>query len=167
MIRHPLLPVLSFKLLKDKVESHFNKWIHIYRGKDGNWIAKCDSLPGCISQGKTRKEAIAHIEEAIAGYLAALEEDNLPVPKKGRNRTKPALTIQLKISTRMCVKALSKEGFYFKKMAGENGSRNIILRRDKPHSQLVVPACRRLDREILALIIKTSGLTLNEFMKLL
>jgi len=167
MIRHPLLPILSFKLLKDRVESNFDRWIHIYRGRDGNWVAECDSLPGCISQGRTRKDAIAHIEEAMAGYLAALEADKLPVPRKGRHKATPALTNQLKISTRMCVKALVKRGFYFKKMAGEIGSNNIILRRDEPFTQLVVPACRRLDREILMLIIKISGLTLSEFMKLL
>ena len=52
----------------------------IYRGEDGYWIAECPSLPGCISQGQTRQEAIANIREAIALYIEALEEDNLPVP---------------------------------------------------------------------------------------
>lgn len=49
-------------------------------GEDGYWIAECPSLPGCISQGKTKEEAIANIKEAIKGYIAALEEDGLPVP---------------------------------------------------------------------------------------
>ena len=52
----------------------------IYPGEDGYWVAECPSLPGCISQGKTREEAIANIREAIQGYIAALEEDHLPVP---------------------------------------------------------------------------------------
>jgi predicted RNase H-like HicB family nuclease len=52
----------------------------IYRGEDGYWIAECPSLPGCISQGQTRQAAIANIREAIALYIEALEEDNLPVP---------------------------------------------------------------------------------------
>lgn len=52
----------------------------IYRGEDGYWIAECPSLPGCISQGQTRQEAIENIREAIALYIEALEEDNLPVP---------------------------------------------------------------------------------------
>jgi predicted RNase H-like HicB family nuclease len=38
------------------------------------------SVPGCVSQGKTKEEAIANIREAIAAYIAALEEDGLPVP---------------------------------------------------------------------------------------
>ena len=52
----------------------------IYSGEDGYFVAECPSLPGCISQGKTREEAVANIKEAIAGYIAALEEDGLPVP---------------------------------------------------------------------------------------
>jgi predicted RNase H-like HicB family nuclease len=52
----------------------------IYRGEDGYWVAECPSLPGCISQGKTREEAIQNIREAIELYVAALEEDHLPVP---------------------------------------------------------------------------------------
>jgi len=50
----------------------------IYRGEDGFWVAECPSLPGCISQGKSREEAIENIREAIEGYIAALE-DGLPV----------------------------------------------------------------------------------------
>jgi predicted RNase H-like HicB family nuclease len=52
----------------------------IYRGQDEYWIAECPSLPGCISQGKTRQEAIENIREAIALYVDALEADHLPVP---------------------------------------------------------------------------------------
>ena len=53
----------------------------LYPGEDGYWIAECPSLPGCISQGKTKEEAISNIKEAIRGYIAALEEDHLPVPE--------------------------------------------------------------------------------------
>ena len=49
-------------------------------GEDGYWVAECSSLPGCISQGKTRDEAISNIKEAIQGYIKALEQDGLPVP---------------------------------------------------------------------------------------
>jgi predicted RNase H-like HicB family nuclease len=52
----------------------------IYSGEDGYFIAECPSLPGCISQGLTVEEAVANIKEAIQGYIAALEEDGLPVP---------------------------------------------------------------------------------------
>ncbi len=52
----------------------------IHPGEDGYWVAECPSLPGCISQGATREEAITNIKEAIAGYIAVLQEDGLPVP---------------------------------------------------------------------------------------
>jgi predicted RNase H-like HicB family nuclease len=54
----------------------------VYRGEDEYWIAECPSLPGCVSQGKSREEAITSIKEAIKGYVAVLEEDNLPVPEE-------------------------------------------------------------------------------------
>jgi predicted RNase H-like HicB family nuclease len=54
----------------------------VYSGEDGYFVAECPSLPGCISQGQTREEAIANIKEAIAGYIAALQEDNLPIPEE-------------------------------------------------------------------------------------
>jgi predicted RNase H-like HicB family nuclease len=52
----------------------------LYPGEDDFWVAECPSLPGCISQGKTKEEAITNIREAIKGYVLALEEDSLPVP---------------------------------------------------------------------------------------
>jgi predicted RNase H-like HicB family nuclease len=52
----------------------------IYRGEDGYWVAECPSLPGCISQGRTREEAVLNIREAIEVYIETLEDDRLPVP---------------------------------------------------------------------------------------
>jgi predicted RNase H-like HicB family nuclease len=41
-------------------------------GEDGWWVAECPSLPGCISEGRTKEEAIGNVKEAIRGYIAAL-----------------------------------------------------------------------------------------------
>ena len=54
----------------------------IYPGEDGYWVAECPSLPGCISQGKTKEQSLHNIKEAIQEYIAALEEDGLPVPSE-------------------------------------------------------------------------------------
>lgn len=54
----------------------------LYPGEDDYWVVECPSLPGCISQGKSKEEAIANIKEAIKGYIAAMEEDHLPVPEE-------------------------------------------------------------------------------------
>jgi predicted RNase H-like HicB family nuclease len=56
--------------------------ILLYPGEDGYWVAECLSMPGCISQGPTKEEAIANIREAIQGYVVSLEVDGLPVPEE-------------------------------------------------------------------------------------
>ncbi|MBZ0318194.1 MAG: type II toxin-antitoxin system HicB family antitoxin [Anaerolineae bacterium] len=53
----------------------------LYPGDDGYWVIECPSLPGCISQGITREEAIENIKEAIALYIESLEAHGDPVPR--------------------------------------------------------------------------------------
>ncbi len=52
----------------------------VYPGEDEYWISECPSLPGCISQGKNKEEAIVNIREAIEGYIEVLQEDHRPIP---------------------------------------------------------------------------------------
>ena len=54
--------------------------ILIERDEDGAFIAECPSLPGCVSQGSSRKEALENIRDAIKGYLESLEKHNEPIP---------------------------------------------------------------------------------------
>jgi len=68
-----------------------------------------------------------------------------------------------RISGRDCVKALSKAGFYFKRQEGSH----IILRRNDPFSQVVVPDHKELDRGTLRAILRMSGLSVDEFNNLL
>jgi predicted RNase H-like HicB family nuclease len=60
--------------------SQHTRQVILYRDEDGDWVAECPSLKGCNSQGKTKEEALSNIKEAIVGYIAALEEDDLTVP---------------------------------------------------------------------------------------
>lgn len=53
----------------------------VFPGEDGLWVAECPSLPGCVSQGRTKEDVIVNIKEAIQGYIAALEDDDIPVPE--------------------------------------------------------------------------------------
>ncbi len=53
----------------------------MYQDEENTWVVECPSLPGCISQGQTKEEALRNIQEAIRAYVAALEEDHLPVPE--------------------------------------------------------------------------------------
>ena len=68
-----------------------------------------------------------------------------------------------RISGRECVKALLKAGFVKRRQHGSH----IILRRDEPYSQLVVPDHKELDRGTLRGIIRQSGLTVEGFTRLL
>lgn len=52
----------------------------IEQDEDGAFVATCPSLPGCVSQGQTRDEARANIEDAIAGYVASLKKHSEPIP---------------------------------------------------------------------------------------
>ncbi|MBI5227715.1 type II toxin-antitoxin system HicB family antitoxin [Candidatus Micrarchaeota archaeon] len=52
----------------------------IEQDEDGIYVATCPNLPGCISQGKTREEALENIKDAISGYITRLKKHNEPVP---------------------------------------------------------------------------------------
>jgi len=52
----------------------------IQQDEDGIFVTKCPSLPGCISQGKTREEALANIKDAASGYIQSLKKHNEPLP---------------------------------------------------------------------------------------
>lgn len=46
----------------------------LYKDEDGIWIAEVPSLPGCVSDGKTREQALERVQEAIELYIEPLEE---------------------------------------------------------------------------------------------
>ncbi len=52
------------------------------RDEDGMWVVECPSIPGCVSQGKTRQEAIEAIREAIQLCLEVRSEYGLPLTVK-------------------------------------------------------------------------------------
>ena len=47
--------------------------VMIERDETGYYVAEVPALPGCLSQGKTREEALANIKEAIEGWLEVME----------------------------------------------------------------------------------------------
>lgn len=49
------------------------------KGRESGFVAYCPALKGCVSQGKTKDEALGNIKEAVAAYIEALLEDGLPV----------------------------------------------------------------------------------------
>ena len=49
------------------------------RDEDGVWVVECPSIPGCVSQGSTKEEALENIQEAIALCLEVRAERGLPL----------------------------------------------------------------------------------------
>jgi predicted RNA binding protein YcfA (HicA-like mRNA interferase family) len=67
-----------------------------------------------------------------------------------------------RISGKKCVKVLEQAGFYVKHQVGSH----IVLRRDTPFAQVVVPDHRELDKGTLRAIIRQAGLDVDEFIRL-
>lgn len=54
--------------------------VTLERDEDGSLVAQCPTLPGCISEGKNREEALTNIKDAVQGYLASLKKHDEPIP---------------------------------------------------------------------------------------
>ncbi|MBI4083703.1 MAG: type II toxin-antitoxin system HicB family antitoxin [Candidatus Lambdaproteobacteria bacterium] len=52
----------------------------LHPDETGGWVVECPSLPGCISQGETREEALINIKEAIELYVAVLKDEGEAIP---------------------------------------------------------------------------------------
>lgn len=61
------MPVVKFRVL-------------IQPDEDGVFVAEVPTLPGCVSQGRTREEALANVREAIEAYLESLDAHDEPLP---------------------------------------------------------------------------------------
>ena len=58
--------------------------VTIERDEDGVWIVECPSIPGCVSQGTTKEEALQNIHDAIRLCLEVRAEQGLPLTVETR-----------------------------------------------------------------------------------
>jgi len=58
--------------------------VTVNRDEDGAWIVECPSIPGCVSQGRTREEAITNVHDAIRECLIVRAERGLPLTVETR-----------------------------------------------------------------------------------
>jgi predicted RNase H-like HicB family nuclease len=58
--------------------------VTINRDEDGVWVVECPSIPGCVSQGSTKDEALTNIEDAIRLCLEVRAERGLPLTVETR-----------------------------------------------------------------------------------
>ena len=54
------------------------------RDEDGVWLIECPAIPGCVSQGSTREEALSNIEDAIRACLQVRAEQGMPLTVETR-----------------------------------------------------------------------------------
>jgi predicted RNase H-like HicB family nuclease len=66
--------------MQDNKDESSMRQVLIYPGEDGFWVAECPSLPGCVSQGESREDAVRNIREAISLYVEALKDGKYPIP---------------------------------------------------------------------------------------
>jgi predicted RNase H-like HicB family nuclease len=69
--------VVSSHRISLRKNMRFN--VTIDRDEDGAWIVECPSIPGCVSQGQTKEEALENIKDAIAACLQVRAERGLPL----------------------------------------------------------------------------------------
>ncbi len=53
--------------------------VSVDRDEDGVWVVECPSIPGCVSQGQTKDEALKNIRDAILGCLQVRAERGMPL----------------------------------------------------------------------------------------
>lgn len=53
--------------------------VTLNQDEDGVWIAECSSIPGCVSQGKTKEESLTNIQDAITACLQVRAERGMPL----------------------------------------------------------------------------------------
>jgi predicted RNase H-like HicB family nuclease len=53
--------------------------VNLETDEDGVWIVECPSIPGCVSQGKTKEEALENVKDAIKLCLEVRGEQGLPL----------------------------------------------------------------------------------------
>ena len=58
------------------------KFTVILEPENIGYSVNCPALPGCVSQGDSREEAMANIREAIEGILALREKHHVPLPEE-------------------------------------------------------------------------------------
>ena len=64
----------------NSIGDSLNFRVVIEQDEDGVFVATVPSLPGCVSQGKTRAQTLNNIKDAIKGYLDSLKKHHDPIP---------------------------------------------------------------------------------------
>ena len=109
--------------------------ITLDRDEDGVWVAECPSIPGCVSQGKSRDEALENVKEAIKLCLEVRAEKGMP----------------LTIETQQI------------EVVRQRGS-HIVMTKERHIATLSIPNHKEVARGTLRSLIRAAGMTVEEFL---
>lgn len=73
-------PVIPYGYAGRGYDMAYKYLVTLVEGEDEYIVAECPALPGCVSQGKTRDEALKNIREAIEGIIEVRKAQKLPIP---------------------------------------------------------------------------------------
>ena len=130
--------------------------VTIVQDEDGVFIAEVPSLPGCITQGATRTEAVKNIEQAIEIYIESIKAHGAPIPPPIRKET---------VKFDEAIKALSKLNY---ELDRQKGSHVILRQTEYPFRRIIVLDRGDIAKGTLRSIVRQVGLTtVEEFKNLL
>jgi predicted RNase H-like HicB family nuclease len=55
--------------------------VFLEEAEEGGYVVTCPELPGCVSEGETKEEALENIQDAIEGYLTVLRRHGQAIPR--------------------------------------------------------------------------------------
>ena len=130
------------------------------RDEDGAWVTECPSIPGCVSQGKTQKQALDNIKEAIALCLKVRAEKGLPLGRRdAASRGRDVMPTLPLLSGKEVTRSFEKLGW----TVARRKSNHIILTKKGETATLSVPNHQEVAKGTLRSLIRLAGLTVDEF----
>lgn len=67
--------------------------VYLQKAEEGGYTISAPALPGCVTQGETRQEALEMIKDAIEGYIASLKKHGEPIPQEAGEIEKVSVSI--------------------------------------------------------------------------
>ena len=132
----------------------------VEQDNEGMFVAECPTISGCISQGKTKEEAIKNIHNAIKGFMQSYKTYSMRFPPVYNE----SLDKIPELSSENLINLFRKIGFEIDFQANDH---YFIRQRAFPHKFISIPDYKKISKGTLKSIIKQSGLTIHEFNNLI
>lgn len=67
--------------------------VYLQKDPEGGYVVSAPALPGCVTQGETREEALEMVKDSIEGYLISLQKHGEPIPEDITETQKVSVSI--------------------------------------------------------------------------